>query len=76
MYKFDTDFESNEERYKSLRAEILGSDNEDDSDSENEGDNDDDDDDDDDEDEEDNGEDKGTILLNLKLILLFFSDIK
>jgi len=63
VYKFDTDFESNEERYKSLRAEILGSDNEDDSGSENDGD---DDDDDDDDDEEDDGEEKGTILFNLK----------
>uniref|UniRef100_A0A2H8TTB6 Striatin-3 n=1 Tax=Melanaphis sacchari TaxID=742174 RepID=A0A2H8TTB6_9HEMI len=49
VYKFDPDFEANEERYKSLRAEILGSDNEDESGSENDGDDDDDDDEDDDE---------------------------
>lgn len=59
VYKFDPDFEANEERYKSLRVEILGSDNEDDSAS----DNGDIDDDDDDEDEDDDGEDKGKLKL-------------
>lgn len=68
VYKFDPDFEANEERYKSLRSEILGSDNDDDSDSENDGD---DDDDDDDDNEEDDGEEKGTILFKLKSIFTF-----
>lgn len=62
MYKFDPDFEANEDRYKSLKAEILGSDNEDDSGSE---DDDDDDDGDDEDDEEDDGEEKGKSELNI-----------
>jgi len=71
VYKFDPDFEANEERYKSLRAEILGSDNEEESGSENDGDGDDDDDDDDDDDEDD-GEEKGTVIFNLRSIVLFY----
>lgn len=62
VYKFDPDFEANEERYKSLRAEILGSDNEDESGSEDDND----DSDDEDDDEEDGGEEKGKILFNLR----------
>lgn len=56
VYKFDPDFEANEERYKSLRAEILGSDSEDESGSE---DGDDDNDDDDDDEDDDGDEEKG-----------------
>jgi len=62
VYKFDPDFEANEERYKSLRTEILGSDNEDESGSEADGD------DEDDDDVDDDGEEKGKHYISVFIL--------